>query len=81
MTHTKAYFASLLLFAIASALLYIGRAAIGTSTPLLLIVVGGYGLALTIAFPAQMARARRECAEWLRSYRATRPSPPPDGTL
>lgn len=54
---------------ITTAIFWAGRTAIGTSTPLLLTIVGGYLLALGAAFPSQMGDARAQCDEWYRAWK------------
>lgn len=76
MNHAGAFVVAILLFALASVLLYLGRAAIGTSTPLLVTIVGGYLLSLIIAFPVIMRKALEEIVAWYRAWKAPGPSAP-----
>lgn len=76
MTHVAAIAFALLVFLVSSALLWLGRASIGTNNTLLLIIVAGYVIALAAAFPASMALARCQCVEW---YRAWKSLPRADG--
>lgn len=55
---------------LASVLLWLGRAAIGSSTPLLLAVVGGYLAALSLVAPAQMDQAKAALSGWLKGWKA-----------
>jgi hypothetical protein len=78
MKHTSLPLAAVLVFLITSALAYAGRAAIGTSNVFLGVIVAGYFLAMTLAFPSKMAEARAECTAWFRAWKDAS-TPPPGG--
>ena len=63
MKHLASILFSVIVFALSTVFLVLGRQHIATSLPLLLTVVGGYVLALTIAFPAQMDVAKARAIE------------------
>lgn len=78
--HVATVITAALCFAIGSALLFLGRAGIATSTPLLVVIVGFFVAAIGLAFPSSMAAARRECIEWYRAWQdAKRPPQTPSG--
>jgi hypothetical protein len=81
MKQTSRVVAALLTFLIVTALAWAGRAAIGTSNVFLFVIVGGYAVAITIAFPSNIAEARVELTAWLRAWKdsSVPPPPPKDG--
>jgi hypothetical protein len=67
-----AFATAALLFVLGSVLLWLGRASVGSSTPLLVVIVGCYVAAIGLASPASMATARAECIQWYRAWQAAK---------
>lgn len=70
MKHVASFLVAGLLFVLTSVLLWLGRASLGTSTPFLLVIVGGYLAAMTLAFPTQMGAVRDQVVAWYRAWKA-----------
>ena len=70
MKHVLTILFSVIVFGLSTTFLVLGRHAIGSSVPLLLVIVAGYIIALGAAFPAQSDIARAQCVAWYRAWKS-----------